>query len=466
MTGAVGTGAGRRLAGWWPWAALALAIVPAVWHVVDFEGDVDPEYPLVVRPTISRRPPAAYRLAEPGDTIDRVSLYASAAAVVIAVAAWRCRRRTGGDPGLWSTATALAIAACWHAATPGPTFDGWHGLGWRAMADPTTPTLIRIGLIAAAAGLAGWAVSSALAAFRHRPDLAKSGREGGTLALLIVAAVLVAARQAEIPGVEPVGYWPRWALAWGLIAFALAMVRAFPDGPRWRSLAARGAGWAALVAIGLVVAWLHRPIDRFKEAVPGRIFISGMPGTRGLAVAHARHHFKTIVNLFPEDAPGLGRSPHLDAERQFAREHGIRYLLAPTEAAKGDEFQCKTLALANDPDAWPILVHCHACMDRTPTWLGVYRFLVEGRPITEIFREIERHRGYRPKASVALVFRHVLPGLAPSRCASDPSFVQLLRDTAGTPDPFDEKLRAEAADAANPRGVPRLSRGGERSPRP
>src|SRR6266550_2706582 len=55
----------------WAWLVLALTAIPAVWHVVDFEEDLDPEFPKVVRPTFSVVPPSAYRLAEPGDTLDR-----------------------------------------------------------------------------------------------------------------------------------------------------------------------------------------------------------------------------------------------------------------------------------------------------------------------------------------------------------------------------------------------------------
>ncbi len=116
-----------------PWLILALAVVPAVWHVVDFEQDADGEYPTVERPTFNRRPPAAYRLAEPGDTIDRMAIYLSAGGVVLAAAGgWLSR----GRAGLWPAALALALAALWHAATPGPGFDGWHGLGWRRPVRP------------------------------------------------------------------------------------------------------------------------------------------------------------------------------------------------------------------------------------------------------------------------------------------------------------------------------------------
>src|SRR5258708_648724 len=97
----------------WPWLVLALAMVPAVWHVVDFPDDVDGEFPRVVRPTFSRRPPPAYRLAEPGDTIDRVAIYVAAGAVILSLAG--CWRSRGGLTGCWPSALGLSLAAFWHA---------------------------------------------------------------------------------------------------------------------------------------------------------------------------------------------------------------------------------------------------------------------------------------------------------------------------------------------------------------
>jgi hypothetical protein len=135
----------------WPWIVLALTVIPAVWHVVDFDEDLDPEFPQVVRPTFSIVPPAAYRLAEPGDTLDRIHLYMTAAGVVLAVAGVLLAR--GG--GLWPAALAIALVGLWYSATPGPSVDGWHGLGWRTMGDPSAPLLLRAGLAGAAMALAG-----------------------------------------------------------------------------------------------------------------------------------------------------------------------------------------------------------------------------------------------------------------------------------------------------------------------
>ena len=138
---------------------LALATLPAIWYVVDFESDIDPEFPRVVRPTFNTYPPPAYRFAEAGDTIDHIAIYVAAAAIVLS--GWGLLR--GTRKRLWLAAMALSLAGYWHAATPGPLLDGWYGLGWRTIGTPTAPWSIRLTLAAAAAGLLGlilWGIAS------------------------------------------------------------------------------------------------------------------------------------------------------------------------------------------------------------------------------------------------------------------------------------------------------------------
>jgi protein tyrosine phosphatase (PTP) superfamily phosphohydrolase (DUF442 family) len=442
-----------------PWLILALAVWPAVWHVLDFPEDRDDEYPAVQRPTFSQLPPPAYRLAEPGDTIDRIAIYTSSLAIVLSITGWVASRKR---PELWPTALGISLAVFWYGANPGPTFDGWHGLGWRAMLQPDTPPLLRAALAAAALGLAGISARPLIARWPHWGELWQRARQRQAALLLVVALVLGLFRQVEIPGIEPAGYWPRWSLVWSLIAWNLALVRLFPPlGVRtWLGRAGLGvlgtAAWFALVVAGIGLTWYHRPLARLRTVVPGKIYISAMPTPRGLEVAYGRHPFKTIINLFPEDTPLT--SPLYPAERAFARAHGIHYIVSPSDVASSDAFLDETLRLAQDPSAWPILVHCHACMDRTPAWMGIYRFVVEGRPLDDIFREIEAHRGYRPKASVFLLYNRVLPQRAPERYVRDPAAALVRRSTAGTYDPFQDEVRAERERRrANPAGAPRVT---------
>jgi hypothetical protein len=422
-----------------PWSILALVLVPAVWHVVDFESDVDPEYPAVVRPTYSPYPPAAYRLAEPGDTLDRVSLYLASAGLVLAALGW-LQARPRAD--LWPAALAASGVAWWHAATPWPAPDGWHGLGWRVVLDPRAPLALRAGVALLGLFFLLLAVQTLQPALRNRQRLFEIGRQRGVLALLALAAVLVALRQTDGAALGPPGYWPRWGLLAGLLALDLALLGLLLPGlPRARNPRLATAALGALAGGGLIAAGLQmldyqRPIPRLKAAVPGRIYISAMPDYRGLQIAHDRHQFRTIINLFPEDTPL--QSPLWPQELQFVADHGIRYLRSPANPGEGQAFLEQTLRTVQDPAAWPVLVHCHGCMDRTPAWLGIYRYLVEGRPLDRIYQEIERHRGYRPKASVTLLYAHMLPRLGGARFQRDPAAATLQAHTAGTPDPYTE----------------------------
>lgn len=444
----------------WPWLVLATLLIPAVWHVVDFEEDIDPEFPRVERPTFSRVPPSAYRLAEPGDTLDRIELYLSALAVVMAGAGLAA----GRPRGAWPAGFAISLAVLWYSATPGPAVDGWYGLGWRTMFDSQAPWTLRAELLAAALVL-GSVIAVSLV--RHRRSSAaglqsEPRRTRGSLDLWIAAAVLAMARQFEIPGVEPVGYWPRWAMIAAILAFDLGLLIELiprlrsgsrPRLGRW-SLAVLGPpAWLGLVILGIAITWYHRPLARMKVVEPGRIYLSAMPTYRGLEVAQERRHFRTIINLFPEET--AQRSPILGDELKFVREHNIRYIASPSDPspAASDAFLSETLAAAQDPSAWPILVHCHGCMDRSPAWMGIYRFLVQGRPLLEIMQEIERHRGYRPKASVILLYNRVLSERARERYASDPTAEVLRQCAAGIVDRPNRQHSRPPAVAATARAA-------------
>lgn len=428
-----------RLARLWPWLILALAVLPSVWWITTYESDVDPEFPWVVRPTFSRLPPAAYRLADAGDTIDHIAVYVASSAVVLAGWGWfrNPRKLT------WAAAFALSAAGFWHAATPGPLLDGWHGLGWRTIFDPRTPVVQRIALFA----LATCVAILVLCALRKRPVRAlwAAARARGASGLVVAALFLIVIRQVGWLDREPIGFWPRWLYVWGLLAWALALLRLAPTAPpNWW----RGAILVVLVAISLGLDfagrglfWYQRPLHRLREVVPGRLYLSAMPTYEGLRLAHDRHHFRTIINLFPELTPE--QSPHWPDELRFVREHGLKYVgNTSTDVCGGEEFVARTIAIARDPSSWPVLVHCHASMDRSPAWVGVYRFVAQGWPLVDAIRELEWHRGLRPKGSVTLLYLSILPQLDPERSARDPTLA-ILRDCAAKS--WSRQTRAAAA---------------------
>ncbi len=430
----------------WPWLILSTLVAVAAWHAFDFPDDLDVEFPKVARPTFSTHPPAVYRLAEPGDTLDRIGIYLSSLAIVVSIVGF-CR---GATRRPWSAALAVSIAVFWYSANPARGLDGWHGMGWSTVLDSQTPRLLRIGLLGSAGVLSCviiWGLWPLLSDPSKLPEICRTRRVRGLLLMAIALAIL---RLIGLNGIEPAGYWPRCAFVGALVVFTAALLRMsspllVPRKTRLVIASAGVAAWYALVLAGIWLTWYHRPLDRLRTVVPGRIYMSAMPTSSGLEIVQKRHHFKTIINLFPEDTEF--RSPRLDQELRFAKSHGITYYGSPTEVAKSNEFLDLTLKLARDPDAWPILVHCHACMDRTPAWVGIYRYVVEGWKLDDVFRFIEEHRGYRPKASVTLLYNRVLPRLAPARHEVDPTAALLQGCAKGTRDPYYTQLEAELKGA-------------------
>jgi hypothetical protein len=256
-------------------------------------------------------------------------------------------------------------------------------------------------------------------------------------ALLATAIGFVLLSEFEFGFLRPEGYWPRVFLDLGLLAFGFVLLRSRPFvqvKSRARVVVAGCVAWAVLVSVGIGVTWYHRPLARLHVVVPGKIYISAMPSYWGLSIEQERLHFRTIINLF--DEASTEASPYHDEEIQFVKEHNMRYLGSPSDGLESDRFLDETIQLSQNPEAWPILVHCHGCMDRSPAWMGIYRFLVEGRPLAEIFAEIERHRGSRPKAVVTLQYHRKLSSRAPEQCVADPTARRLPELLAGTIDPF------------------------------
>ncbi len=415
------------------------AVAPSIWLITQAETSRDQEFPGVDRSTYSAFPPRAYRWAEAGDTLDKLALYAAAVGLVIAGLGWWRAKKQSHPTGLWPAAFSLFAASGWQASTPWPTLDGWHGWNWMAMFDPRSPVILRLILAAAAvvfASTALWACLSnrSIVSFRT----ADREKRGLTDILVILGIALMACRWLPLPISGPPGYWPRWCFVWGLTAIAAACLRLVLPATRprrWPVWLIPAAGVCLLlIGSGRWLIWYQRPLDRLRAVVPGKIFISAMPSYDGLTIATQRHGFRTIINVFNENTPQ--RSPRLPDELRFVKEHGLSYLGSPGDPLQADAFLDETLRLSQDPNAWPILVHCHGCMDRSPAWMGIYRFVVENRPLDQIMSEIEAHRGLRPKASVTLLYNRVLAVRAPERFASDPTARELVRNAHGTSDPF------------------------------
>lgn len=400
----------------------------AIWHALDYSNEFDTEFPGLARDNYSRFAPFAYRLAEPGDTLDLTTLYLSTAGLVLSAAILRRSRslhRSARAAALLQTCVGLCLAGFWVGSAPDPTPDGWHGLAWQAMLRMSTPPATRILLGLVAVGIVGLIITPLVR--QGRPLYHAASRPWRWLSLL--CGLGFAWRLTGWPDPEPWGYWTRWAMISSMSIVLAALISQWkqlepatmaPTGRKRRLQNGFAAVGLALLLVqgGYYIHWLHWPIPRFKVIIPGQLYVSAMPPPQGLALAAQRHHFKTIINLFNEDTPQ--RHPNFPKELAYAQSHGIRYVRAEGKSY-GAAFVESTLNEARNPANWPVLVHCHGNMDRTPAWLGIYRFIDQGWSMTDVLLAIERHRGYRPKGGTTMLYSDVLPVLAPERWATDPA---------------------------------------------
>jgi protein tyrosine/serine phosphatase len=151
---------------------------------------------------------------------------------------------------------------------------------------------------------------------------------------------------------------------------------------------------------------------RLREVTPGKVWRSGQMTARGFSDAVARHGIRTVINLqneFPD--PDL-RLDFLNAatmkESELCRRLGVRYVaLAPDLVPRPEaderrpEVIDRFLDLMDDPDTYPVLIHCRAGLHRTGCLVAVYRMEYEGYSRRRAFLELKSNGFGERAASVA-----------------------------------------------------------------
>lgn len=174
-----------------------------------------------------------------------------------------------------------------------------------AHVTPTASIGLRLGL----AVLGGVLLGTLLLSLRGSPfdDFGRS-LAGTRRRTFLVSAALVVLRQAAWVDREPLGFWPRWLYVWGLHLYGpwpccdWAHPRRGPAtgcGDLHDARAFTGLGWMWRDAVS---SGASGPcVDTTPRSSQGRstsmTLATDLPRPRP---GHDRHHFKTIINLFPE----------------------------------------------------------------------------------------------------------------------------------------------------------------------
>lgn len=176
---------------------------------------------------------------------------------------------------------------------------------------------------------------------------------------------------------------------------------------------AGGLAVAIVVAvIGLGLYHFYRSVwekgKRLRVAVPGKLYRSGQMTEEGFADAVQRYGIKSIVNVQQEFPDPVIRKDYLTratiSEQEMCKKLGVKYIHVKPDLIHMSEYPQKKpavleemLAVYDDPDNYPILIHCKAGLHRTGLLAALHRVEFQGWTVEEAYREMKA-QGFGDKA--------------------------------------------------------------------
>ncbi len=178
----------------------------------------------------------------------------------------------------------------------------------------------------------------------------------------------------------------------------------------WRS-------WIFGVAIGLFVSVtpivyfriVYTEQKRFRIVTPGKFYRSGCMTGQGLEDTIKQYNIRTVLNVLDETPnPTLRRSFFSgvrERENDLCRRLGARMIhfgvntvpINRSPATRPDTIE-DFLKVMDDPNSYPVLLHCKAGLHRTGVLVGIYRMEYEGWSTPQALAEV-RSNGFGALAS-------------------------------------------------------------------
>lgn len=179
-----------------------------------------------------------------------------------------------------------------------------------------------------------------------------------------------------------------------------------------RRLAGGLAVTLVVAVIGLGLFHFYRSVwekgKRLRVAVPGKLYRSGQMTEEGFADAVRRYGIKSIVNVQQEFPDPVIRKDYLTrstiSEQEMCKKLGVKYIHVKPDLIHMSEYPQKKpavldemLAVYDDPDNYPILIHCKAGLHRTGLLAALHRVEYQGWTVQEAYREMKA-QGFGDKA--------------------------------------------------------------------
>lgn len=178
---------------------------------------------------------------------------------------------------------------------------------------------------------------------------------------------------------------------------------------RWRIAVGLLIGLAIICVPVLRYRMSYETEKRFREVSPDKFYRCGQMSGDAFGSKLRDHKIKTVINLQDENPDpllpsGFWDKPHV-LESQVCEEAGAKLVFLSFAGDRGllarnqstSENRPKVidafLKICDDPDNYPILIHCMAGLHRTGALTAIYRMEYEGWTVADAVREL-RANGY------------------------------------------------------------------------
>jgi tyrosine-protein phosphatase SIW14 len=184
---------------------------------------------------------------------------------------------------------------------------------------------------------------------------------------------------------------------------------------------ARIVRWALVASVVVLVAVLplvyyrytYARGKRLREVDPGRVYRSGQMNAEGFREAHDLYGIRTVVCLRDDDPdpdvplgflPGSGTIKESD----LCRGLDMRFVFIAPDLVSRREVPARRpeaierfLEVMDNPDSYPVLIHCNAGLNRTGVMVAVYRMEYQGWDMPRAFRDMLDNGFGRSQCTVA-----------------------------------------------------------------
>jgi len=132
----------------------------------------------------------------------------------------------------------------------------------------------------------------------------------------------------------------------------------------------------ALTLVSTIYAYDVFVNNRFRVVNPGKVYKSGLMDIDKLEKVVSNYNIKSIIDLRNpdgEDGRGGGSASSIISELSMADRMGVNYFSLPSGQVP-QEYQIERfLKIMDDPDNYPVLIHCLHGKGRAEIYSAIYR---------------------------------------------------------------------------------------------